>query len=58
MVTPMPKTTTYVTVNAQMIPANPNQRSPTSTIGMNSTPWATDMTIAGTERPVPGTATS
>ncbi len=43
---------TSVTVSAQMMPASPNHRLPSSTIGMNSTPWATDMTIAATERPV------
>lgn len=41
-----------VTVSAQMIPVSPNQRWPRTTIGMNSTPWAIDTTIAGTARAV------
>ena len=43
---------TSVTVSAQMMPARPNQRLPSSTIGMNRTPCAIDITIAGSARPV------
>ena len=41
-----------VTVSAQMMPASPNQRLPRSTIGMNRTPWVTDITVAASARPV------
>ena len=41
-----------MTVSAQMMPASPNQRLPSSTIGMNSTPCVIDITIAASARPV------